>query len=146
MPAQKLDPRIIEKTRDALDKFNGNQRLAAQHLGIARSSLQRRIKIGGVKSAKLADPSKKLGRSLADFRSEHDKDFIVPGRIKKALETLGEAWEYETDFARLAGVGLADLGIYRDKFEEYYVVVNRSGKRAWSGSKATAQKMREMLR
>ena len=83
---------------------------------------------------------------LEDFRAQHDKDFIIPQRIEAALKQLGTAWEYELEFARLAGVGLADLSAYRERYADYWLAVGRSGKRAWAGSKATAARMREMVR
>ena len=86
------------------------------------------------------------GKSLAEFRATHDKAFIIPKKIKEALQQLGSSgWEYEVGFAKLAGISLADLGNFRDQFAEHVVAIRRDGKRAWAGSKDTAAKMRAMV-
>lgn len=88
----------------------------------------------------------KRGKSLHDFRSEFDKSFIVPQRIKAALKEIGASgWEYEKQFAEIAGVSLADMGNFRDEFADYIVDIRRVSKRAWAGSVGTAKAMREML-
>lgn len=89
----------------------------------------------------------KVGRSLQDFRAEHDKSFIVPLKIREALKKLGaEGWDYEVQFLRLAGLSVTDLAAYRDEFADHFVVVGgRNPKRLWAGSAALAQKMREMV-
>lgn len=88
----------------------------------------------------------RIGKTLADFRAQHDKDFIVPQKVRDALKALGEGWENEVDFIRLAKVSTTDLAMYRDQFAEHWVVVDRSGKRVWAGTKALADKMRSMIR
>ena len=88
----------------------------------------------------------KLGKSLQDFRAEHDKSYIVPKRIKDALEKLGDGWEYEVHFLRLAGLSVTDLAAYRDQFEAHIVVVGgRNSKRIWVGTSKLAAQMREMV-
>lgn len=89
-------------------------------------------------------------KSLNDFRSVHDKSFIIPQKIEAGLKKLGpDGWEYQAEFAKLCGVNnLADFNAYCVKFEADYAVDTggRSrGKRAWAGSKALAEKMRSML-
>lgn len=89
--------------------------------------------------------TKSAGKSLADFRSAHDKSFIVPQKILAALKALGDGWEYEIQFMKMAGLCTTDFALYRDQFEEHIVVVNgRNPKRIWAGSKDLARKMREM--
>jgi len=85
------------------------------------------------------------GRSLSEFRSQFDKSFIIPGKLRAALRSLGNGWEYEVQLAKSAGVSLSDLGNYRDEFSAHIVVLNRESRRAWAGTAATAQAMREML-
>ena len=90
--------------------------------------------------------SKPRGRSLAEFRQQYDKGFIVPARIRDGLKTIGPAgWEYEAEFAKICGVSFSDLGRYRDGFADHLVTIGRDGRRAWAGSARTAQAMREML-
>jgi hypothetical protein len=125
----------------------------ARRLAIPRSSAQDAIKgarEGGGKAAATPKPkpqpacTRNGGRSLAEFRAVYDKDFIIPRKIKAALAALGASWEYEVQFAKLAGVSLADLGNYRDQFADN-VVTLRESRRAWAGTTATAKAMREML-
>ena len=87
-------------------------------------------------------------KTLSDFRAAHDKNFVVPQKIKAGIEKLGkEGWEYEVDFARMCGVNTTDFARFRDQFEEFFVTVlsNNHTRRVWAGSKATADKMREMV-
>jgi hypothetical protein len=139
MSVSKIDPSILKQSQEAVTK-HGSLTKAAKALGIARSTLARRLQ----NMPKTSAP--KVGKSLADFQASHDKDYIVPNKIKAALQELGEGWSYETDFLRLAGVSVTDLALYRDSFSPYWLVVDRSGKRVWAGSKAMADKMREMIR
>lgn len=87
-------------------------------------------------------------KSLADFKSAHDKSFIVPAKLKAALEKIGaDAWEYETELQKLSGVPSQDIARFREQFNEYIVLVKQDGRerRVWAGSKALAAKMRDML-
>lgn len=86
------------------------------------------------------------GKSLEDFRAEHDKGFIVPRKIKEALAKLGEGWLYEVEFLKLAHLSTTDLATYREEFADHIVNVGgRTPKRVWVGTKALAQKMKGML-
>lgn len=94
--------------------------------------------------AKAAAKSKTLG----DFRAVHDKDFVVPEKIKAGIAKLGkDGWDYEPEFMRLCGLGTNDFARYREQFAEFYVTVggSKSSKRAWAGTKETAAKMKEMV-
>ena len=126
--------------------------VAAKELGINESSMrkrlqQARVRFGSIDQVASSEPTVNgKGRSLEEFRGQHDKDYIVPKRLREALKVLGASgWEYEALFARLAGVGLADLANYRELFADYVVAVQRDGKRAWAGSPAMAAKMRAMV-
>lgn len=91
--------------------------------------------------------AKPVGRTIDDFKASYDKSYIIPGKIKAALAKLENGWQYEVDFAKLAGVSLTDLGAYRAAFEDFIVPLNRDGgKRVWAGTKGLAQRMREMVR
>lgn len=136
--------------REELIKKYGNLTEAAKKMGIPRQTLNSRLKKTGNSGATpdTAQPgAKSFGKNLSDFRATHDKAFIVPKKIKDALRELGKTgWEYESQFAKLAGVSLSDLGDFRDQFGDYIVIVRRDGKRAWAGSPALATQMREMVR
>ncbi len=90
----------------------------------------------------------KTGRSLDKFRELHDKSYIVPKRIRDALKDLGNGWLYELEFMKLAGISSTDIGAYRDGFEEFWFMASHAGrnsaKRVWCGTKAFAEKLREM--
>lgn len=125
-------------------KQHGGVRQAARALGVPRRTMQDRL--DGIPEKQAAQClAAKVGRSLADFRAEYDKATIIPARIKAGLKALGSGWEYEVAFAKAAGVSLADLGMFRPQFDQYVVVIRRDGKRAWAGTTATAQAMKDML-
>lgn len=87
-------------------------------------------------------------KTLADFRSVHDKSYVVPTKIRAALELLGkEGWEYEPEFIKMTGVSVVDFARFREEFADHYVTVggSKSSKRVWAGTKALAEKMRSMV-
>lgn len=99
-------------------------------------------------TASKQEKGKSLGKSVDEFRNLYDKSYIVPRKIKAALEKLGEGWLRELDFAKMAGLNPSDLSAYRAEFEEDHVVAltgNERGRRAWAGTKAFANKLRGML-
>lgn len=133
-----------EEAQAALKKY-GSQRKAAEALGIARSTLRVAAQRtpSGVKP--VANPIVRDKKSLTDFKNTYDKDTIVPQKIKSALAELGDSWEYEINFAKAAGVSMQDISNYREMFTDYIVTIRRDNKRAWTGSKSVASKMREMV-
>ena len=96
-------------------------------------------------SVKETESVKRTGKNLAEFRALHDKDFIVPKKIREGLKNLAGSWDYESVFSKNIGVSLSDLGNYREQFAAYVVHIRKDGKRAWSGNVATAKAMREMV-
>lgn len=91
-------------------------------------------------------PVKRAGKSLDEFRAAHDPNYIVPRKIKDGLAQLGDSWEYEVPFLRLCGLSVTQLANFREQFEEFYVATKgKNPKRCWAGTKATAQKLREMI-
>lgn len=101
------------------------------------------------KKTKEAPAQRQAGRTVAEFRAAHDKSFIVPTKLKAALTAIGDGWVYEAELVKLAQISLTELGMYRGQFEEHIVTLKGSehgGKRAWAGTKATAQKLRDMVR
>jgi DNA-binding transcriptional ArsR family regulator len=123
----------------------------AERLGVKPSSvsgalsrLRRAGLVPPVKSAGVNGPTQN-GRSLAEFKQAHDKNTIIPEKIKKALRELGAAWEYEVEFIKRSGVGHADLNTYRSLFEENFVYLKREGKKIWCGTAAFAQKIKELI-
>lgn len=133
-------------------KQYGSQRKAAEGLRVSRKTLRKALAVvGSDKGVRQVDTqaaakSAKAGRTLSEFRATYDKATIIPAKVTAALKQLGpQGWEYEVEFAKLAGVSLMDLGKFRDKFAEHVVQIGRDSRRAWAGSKSTAQAMREML-
>ena len=91
--------------------------------------------------------AKKVGKDIAEFRSAHDRNFIVPSKIEEAIKKLGpDCWEYETPFMRLAEISSTDMGLFRDGFNDFIVEIGgkRNPRRVWCGSKALATKLRAM--
>lgn len=92
---------------------------------------------------------KTAGKGLEAFRAAHDRAYIIPTRIKTGLAELGDSWEYEADFIRRCGLSQVDFAMYRDQFADFYIDTGGShrnrGKRVWTGSKAFAAKLREVV-
>lgn len=94
--------------------------------------------------------SKKIARTVADFRAAHDPDVVVPNKIRKALADMvvegPEHYEYENEFVKRAGVGQQQLATYRDEFVAHIVEApgrhGRAGRRVWFGSAKAAAKVR----
>ncbi len=96
------------------------------------------------------DATKPTGKTLADFRSAHDPDVVVPEKIRKALDDMraesDENWEYENDLMRRAGISTTHLSRYRPQFEAHVVeTVGRNPKRIWFASQKIAEKARGRL-
>ena len=95
-----------------------------------------------------SDVTKKAsGRTLADWRSVHDPDVVVPAKIRKALDDMRaegeENWEYENDLMRRAGISTTNLSRYRPQFETHIVeTTGRNPKRVWFASPKIAEKAR----
>ena len=134
----------MENEYGKLVEKHGSIRAAARAAGIPGSTFRRRLKAGGVLPVKAAKPPSRPGRSVDEFRTLYDKDFIVPRKVRDGLKALGSGWAYEVEFAKLAGVTLADLAAYRDAFADHVLQLKES-RRAWAGTKVVAARLREML-
>lgn len=120
---------------------HGTLEKAAQAAGVGKTSVWRALNRKGA----IPQSAPKAGRSLAEFKQTYDKDTIVPKKIQGALKALGaRCWDYETDFAKLAGVSMADMGTYRQQFMDF-VVTLKEGRKVWAGSVALADELRSML-
>lgn len=143
MPVQPLTDEDIQAAVKALEAAGGNRTKAAAKLKITRTSLNRRLEKAKIPAAKSSK-----GRTLTDFRGAHDKAYIIPQRIRKALSDLGESWVYESEFTALAQLTPVDLHAFRDEFQEHVVEVRHDGRRrvVWAGTKGFATRLREMVR
>jgi hypothetical protein len=122
---------------------------AAKKLGIERRAfgkmLKRAADNGTEVKGREKSESDKPGFSVKDFSALFNKRETIPKKIRARLDSLGDQWRYEADFAREAGVSLVDLGHVRAEFEENIVATRRDGSgRVWARA-AIAAKLREML-
>jgi hypothetical protein len=65
-------------------------------------------------------------KTLADLRARHDRNVVVPNRIRQALEALkksGDHYAYEADFQKLVKPPIAQMDIakFREQFADYWV-------------------------
>lgn len=94
-------------------------------------------------------PQAVRGKSFNEFVEHNDRNVMIPKRLTTALKQMGNSWEDEREFLKLAGVSNTDITRFRDQFQEY-IVVYRSAetgnvRRAWAGTKELAKKMRERV-
>jgi hypothetical protein len=144
-----MDAKFVQK----MVKKCGSMTKAAAELGVHQSTVSRCLarylclECDSNREVKKASVSKAevKKKSLSEFRQLYDKSFIIPHRIKEGLKKLGAGWEYEVDFAKLAGVSLNDLSNYREQFLDFVVLTGKDGRRAWAGTKSFAAQMRQMI-
>jgi hypothetical protein len=95
---------------------------------------------------------KQPGKTLADLRAVHDKNVVVPTRIKNALAKmieLGTEWEYEGDFVKMTGLSVTDFSRFRDQFTDFWAELpstngKSSARRAWFATKKLADAWKEI--
>lgn len=148
MPTPPVPDEALRATHEAWLAAGRDYSKAGKKLGLGDKAVKSRVQQAiqrGLVGVPTPTPKGAAGKSLEDFRAAHDKSYIVPGKVRAALKALGDGWEYEMAFAKLAGISLADLSAFRSMFEEHIVVVERT-KRAWAGTKGLAAKLREMAR
>jgi len=138
---QQKEVEALRRKVIAAHKRLGSTDKVARELKIGESSVRRHLKAANGNSS---PPPKTVGRSVEEFRAAHDKNFILPRKIKDALAKLGRGWAYEMEFVKLAGVSLGDLANYRGMFDQHIVLVERT-RRAWAGTKTVAEELREMI-
>jgi hypothetical protein len=99
-----------------------------------------------MKRAKTVKTAAAKGRNVADFRMMHDPTFYTPARIKEALASLGDAWEYEREFANRAKISMVVLSRSRNQFPDYIVQVSvrNNSKYVWCGTKQLAKRLRSI--
>ncbi len=92
----------------------------------------------------------KKPNTLADFKAQFDQNVVVPNKIRAAFSAMlkesPEAWEYEGDFIKRAGLSQTQIGAYREQFEKHVVVAkssNRSDRKVWFADAKVAAKARE---
>ena len=64
-------------------------------------------------------------RTLADLSAIHDKNVMIPNRIKQALAALavsGNDWTYEADFIKDAKppISATDISRFRGQFADFW--------------------------
>jgi hypothetical protein len=90
-------------------------------------------------------------RTVADFRNSHDRDVIVPTKIRagltKLLEIGPEHYEYDEGFRALCGLQAAQLAAYRGQFVNHWFMTpgvsgGKGEKRVWFGNAKVAARLR----
>jgi hypothetical protein len=90
-------------------------------------------------------------KTIADFRSAHDPNVIVPNKIRAALAAMlkegAEQWEYEGEFIKRADVSQTQMGAFREQFIDHIIEApstasGRSGRRVWFADAKVAKKLR----
>lgn len=74
--------------------------------------------------------------NMAAFRAAHDKNVIVPAKIRAAfaamLKESPEAWRYEGEIITLARISTTDMGAFREQFKDHIIdTTGKAGKRVW---------------
>jgi hypothetical protein len=95
----------------------------------------------------------KQKKDISSFRAMHDKSVIIPARIRTAFATMiktdgSEAWEYEGDLSRLAGVGPPDFRDYKELFKDHMVETpptngRKSARVVWFADPKVAARVRK---
>lgn len=98
--------------------------------------------------------AKPASRNVETFRAAHDRNVVIPNKIRAALAQMEkdhgpEHYEYESDFIKLAGVGGSDLNSHRDTFTAHVVEAKpiglgnaRAARRAWFATAKAAKAAR----
>lgn len=94
-----------------------------------------------------AKSKRKTPNTLSSFKSAHDKNVIIPSKIRAAFATMlkesPEAWRYEGEMITLAGISTTEMGAFRSQFEDH-IVDTKGGvkKRVWFADSKVAAKAR----
>lgn len=95
--------------------------------------------------------AKAAPRNVASFKAQHNRNVVIPNKIRAALEKMAkdngpEHYEYETDFVKLAEIGASDLAAHRDAFTKFIVEAkpigkgtSRSPRRVWFATEKAAK-------
>lgn len=79
------------------------------------------------------------GRTLADFRNAHDRNVVIPNKIRAALVAMAregpEHFVYEQELLALASISVGDLAKYRDQFADHILVVSHANGKAFASPK-----------
>jgi len=96
--------------------------------------------------------TKQKGKTLADFKGIHDRNTVIPAKIRAAFAQMltedKENWDYEMDFVKRAGISMADLSVFRELFQAHVVEARAPGRsvgttrRIWFASPKAAAEAR----
>lgn len=94
-------------------------------------------------------------RTLADLSAIHDKNVMIPNRIKQAIAALavsGNDWTYEIDFIKDAKppISATDISRFRGQFTDFWAETpatngKSSARRVWFATKKLADKWKETI-
>lgn len=88
------------------------------------------------------------GKDLTAFKKQYDKKAINRAKVQAALKTLGNRWEYESEFVRACKMASHELAGLRDEFADHTLRVNstRGNTRIiWCGTAKLAAQCREVM-
>lgn len=90
-------------------------------------------------------------KTIADFRTLHDANVIVPNKIRAAFAAMlkegPEQWDYEGDFVKRAGISQTQISAFREQFVDHVFEApgtngGRAGRRVWFADPKVAKKLR----
>jgi len=126
---------------------------AARALGVPESTFRDRLKRMGITLQDLqseAGQEEGVKKTIDDFKTTHDRTYLIPTAIKNALSDLGpEHWLTEAEFMksrhfRAHKITKLEIQEYSPPFEGYIVELPR-GKSAWAGSTELATQLQTMV-
>jgi len=88
------------------------------------------------------------GKDLTAFKKQYDKKAINRAKVKAALKTLGNRWEYESEFVRACKMASHELANLRADFADYVLCVPSAGGNTrfiWCGTAKLAAQCREVM-
>lgn len=72
-----------------------------------------------------------VANNLAALRAKHDPVVVTTAKVEAQLAKLRaqgpEAWQYEKDFLRDAGIGMTHVRLIRDKYAKHTASVREIG-------------------
>lgn len=90
--------------------------------------------------------TKPKGKTIDDLRALHDKNVVIPNRIRDGLAKVvasGDEWLYESDFLKLTGISVTDIAKFREEFTDFWSEVPAAAgkntiRRVWFATKKAA--------
>jgi hypothetical protein len=89
-------------------------------------------------------------KTLSDLRARHDRNVVVPNKIKAAIAAMTDEWMYESDFISANRFSPPELAKFRDQFSDFWADLpttngKSTARRAWFASKKLADAWKETV-